>query len=98
MFARLFLSADPQVRAGLGAQVAANGLADEHAMIKAAGIPVCVAHGREDELLSWAYLNEHSALFWNGRVHVFDATGHSPQLQRPEAFNALMLDFIRATR
>ncbi len=96
MFARLFLAADPQVRAGIGAQVAADGLADEQAMIRRSGIPVCIAHGALDPLLPQEYLERLAPLFWRERVHVFHDAGHSPQLQCPTVFNALLLEFIRS--
>jgi pimeloyl-ACP methyl ester carboxylesterase len=30
----------------------------------------------------------------NARLHIFDPCGHLPQLERPDGFNTLLLDFL----
>lgn len=95
--ARAISATDPRVRADLGAELASGSMADEQAMISASGIPVCVVHGAEDPFLSIPYFEALAAkYFWRGRVHMIAGAGHCPQRQRPEAFNAVLNEFVTA--
>lgn len=92
--ARMILSADPRVRSDIGAEILSGTMADEHALLKDSGIPVCLVHGQDEATISLDYLNEISGMFWQEGVHVLKACGHSPQIQKPMVFNALLRQFI----
>ncbi len=90
----MILSTDPRVRGDMGREIVGGELADEQALIRDCGIPVRMVHGADDPSLSLAYLEGLAGLFWQERVHVISGAGHSAQLQRPETFNASLLEFI----
>ena len=92
---RMVLNTDRRVRADLGQQMATGQFDDEQAMLHNATVPACVVHGAQDPLIATAYLEGLApTYFWQGRVHLIPDAGHTPQLQRPDAFARLMPDFV----
>ena len=57
------------------------------------GIPVLVVWGSSDRILPAAHLNAAAARLPHARTHLFDDTGHMPQIERAEAFSRLVTDF-----
>src|SRR5579884_322745 len=57
-------------------------------------VPTLIAWGADDRLVPVRDADEFERLIPNSRKVVFDDTGHMPQLERPEAFNELLRDFI----
>jgi pimeloyl-ACP methyl ester carboxylesterase len=59
------------------------------------GIPVLVAWCSKDRILPAAHLNAAAARLPNARTHLFEDTGHMPQIERAEAFSRLVTEFWR---
>jgi pimeloyl-ACP methyl ester carboxylesterase len=59
------------------------------------GIPVLVVWGSSDRVLPAAHLSNAAARLPQARTHLFDDTGHMPQIERAEAFSGLVTDFWR---
>lgn len=57
-------------------------------------LPMLITWGRHDRILSVAHLEEARRRFPHARVHVFEASGHFPQIEEAEAFDRLVLDFL----
>jgi pimeloyl-ACP methyl ester carboxylesterase len=58
-------------------------------------VPVLVVEGAGDKLLPSGWAAEIAAQIPDGRSAVVDAAGHCPQIERPAALNALLLDFLK---
>ncbi|RDI19299.1 pimeloyl-ACP methyl ester carboxylesterase [Lentzea flaviverrucosa] len=89
------LATDGAARAGLGVSAGAGRFADELAIVAALRQPMAVLHGVEEQLVSLDYLRrlDFPAL-WRGEVQVIPDAGHTPHLEAPEAFAALLADFM----
>lgn len=94
--ADMIMNADPRVRSDLGRELMSGLWDDEHVLIRQSNVPVCMAQGRDEPSIALEYLNSIAWLFWEERVRLLEGCGHSPQLQRPELFNALLREFIAA--
>lgn len=57
-------------------------------------VPTLVVEGGADKLLPPGWAAELAARIPNARSAVVDGAGHCPQLERPEAVNTLLLDFL----
>jgi pimeloyl-ACP methyl ester carboxylesterase len=64
------------------------------ARLSGLNVPTLVAWGQQDKILPVAHLERARRLLPRARTHVFDPCGHFPQLEVPEAFNALLLEFL----
>ena len=56
--------------------------------------PVLVIWGRQDRVIPAAHADVAAKGLPNVRVQLFDNCGHLPMLEHPDAFNALLLDFL----
>lgn len=91
------LNTDPRVRQGIGNQLAAGDIKDEHAMIHASRIPVSMVHGTDDPFIPCSYLEALApALFAGGKVRYIRDAGHCAQIQEPSTFNSLLAEFERS--
>ena len=59
------------------------------------GIPVLVVWGSRDRIIPAAHLNAAAARLPHARTHLFEDTGHMPQIERADAFSRLVTDFWR---
>ena len=88
---------DPAFRTVLASEIGAGNLADELAVLRHTAVPVALAHGADDALVSEAYLHQVAVPSrWGAPVHVFGEAGHMPMLETPAAFAALLAGFGRA--
>lgn len=55
--------------------------------------PTLIIHGRHDALVPLADIERGAARMPNAQLEILE-TGHWPMLESPEAFNALVLDFL----
>lgn len=69
-------------------------LVDYSPRLKQLTMPVLVVWGREDRVLPVSDISKAKALP-HGRVHVFEACGHMPQLEKALEFNALVTQFLK---
>ena len=57
-------------------------------------MPVLVIWGQQDRLLSVDHAQVAANRIPNVRLHIFDQCGHCPAEEHPNAFNALVLEFL----
>jgi pimeloyl-ACP methyl ester carboxylesterase len=60
-------------------------------------MPVLLVWGRHDHLFPASHAEAAAALVPNARVEIFEDSGHTPQMEEPDRFNRLVLDFLSAT-
>jgi len=58
--------------------------------------PTLIVWGEQDRILPVAHAHVAEKKIPNARLHIFDACGHLPQLERPDEFNAVVLEFLRS--
>ena len=61
-------------------------------------VPTLVVEGGGDKLLPPGWAAEIAGQIADGRSAVIDDAGHCPQIEQPEAVNALLLDFFEGSR
>jgi pimeloyl-ACP methyl ester carboxylesterase len=57
--------------------------------------PVLLVWGEEDSITPVTNWEQHLHLFKNGRLVKIAGAGHSPQVERPQKFAEIVLDFLR---
>lgn len=57
-------------------------------------MPVLLIWGRHDHLFPPSHAQAAAALMANARVEIFEDAGHTPQMEEPDRFNRLVLDFL----
>ncbi len=60
-------------------------------------VPTQLIWGRNDCITPPDVAHEFRQRLPQARLHIIDRCGHAPMIERPEAFNRLMLGFLRAT-
>jgi pimeloyl-ACP methyl ester carboxylesterase len=89
------LRTDGDARAGLFASVLEGRFADEVAIVAALPQPLAILHGEAEQLVNLAYLQKLTVpTLWRGSVQVIPAVGHALHQEVPEAFTALLEEFI----
>jgi len=58
--------------------------------------PVMVLWGREDRILPVELAHKLASVLPNARLEIVENCGHWVQIERPEVFNRLVLDFFRS--
>lgn len=67
---------------------------DLRARLPSIQAPTLVVHGRHDWIVPWRCGEEIAGLIPNARFEIFEHSGHSPQLEEPERFLALVRSFL----
>ena len=57
-------------------------------------IPVLLIWGENDRVLPARHLDAAREVFPAARSHLFAATGHMPQIERPAEFGEVVIDFL----
>jgi pimeloyl-ACP methyl ester carboxylesterase len=65
-------------------------------------ITLGVALGERDMFINPDYLkalkdNGYLKTLWRNKIHIIKDSGHASQLEQPEDFNALIINFIETT-
>ncbi len=58
--------------------------------------PTLLIWGREDMIVPVGDADEYERLIPHSRKVIFDETGHVPMLERPQAFNDCLMEFVRS--
>jgi pimeloyl-ACP methyl ester carboxylesterase len=87
-------SVDPQARPCLGASLTPEHFVDEVDALRRLSPPAALLHGEHDAMVNLDYLRALDAPLWRGGVQVLEGAGHSPQWERPEAFNRLLRAYL----
>jgi pimeloyl-ACP methyl ester carboxylesterase len=69
---------------------------DSRPLLPDISVPVLVAGGTEDALTPPTEMRDWAHRIPNAQVEFIDGAGHVPNLERPDAFNALLLDLLAA--
>ena len=89
------LRTDGAARAGLIASIGEGRFADELAIVSALQVPLAVLQGEGEQLINLDYLRQLKIpTLWRGAVQIIPGAGHAPQQETPEAFAALLDQFI----
>jgi len=89
------LRTDGAARSSLIASIAAGRFTDELAIIAALWQPLPILQGEGEQLVSLDYLHQLKVpTLWRGAVQIIPGAGHAPQQETPEAFAALLEQFI----
>jgi pimeloyl-ACP methyl ester carboxylesterase len=59
-------------------------------------VPTLIVWGANDRLLPVSHAHSGRALVPDSRLHVFPDCGHAPNLEYPDEFNRLVVDFLAA--
>jgi pimeloyl-ACP methyl ester carboxylesterase len=70
-------------------------VADFSARLKKIKTPILVIWGRQDRILPVSEGEAAVERMGDVRLHVMDKAGHLPQIDKPEEFNATVLDFLK---
>jgi pimeloyl-ACP methyl ester carboxylesterase len=76
------------------AQEAMRDRLDLTGVVASFGGPLIVCVGDRDELVTVEEARQLAATALNGRLEVFEGAGHFVNLDQPERFNAVLLDFV----
>lgn len=71
-------------------------LAALHARLESLSAPVLVIWGKNDRMLPFKDTRVAQRVLRRARIEWLDHCGHCPQLERPDDFNALVLEFLNA--
>jgi pimeloyl-ACP methyl ester carboxylesterase len=92
-----------QVRPGLQAPGFSDALAaiwgyDTRARLPEIEIPTMIVWGLNDQIVPVEGALGYHRLIPHSRLEIFERTGHLPQLERPQRFNALLEEFVHSSR
>ncbi len=89
------LRTDGDARANLLASVGEGRFTDEIAIVAALQRPLAILQGEGEQLVSLDYINKLTIpSLWRGAVQLIPDAGHAPHQEAPEAFTALLTQFI----
>jgi 4,5:9,10-diseco-3-hydroxy-5,9,17-trioxoandrosta-1(10),2-diene-4-oate hydrolase len=63
--------------------------------LKELAMPTLLIWGRHDHIFPAVHAEAALEQLANGRVEIFEDSGHTPQMEEPDRFNRLVLDFLR---
>jgi pimeloyl-ACP methyl ester carboxylesterase len=72
-------------------------LADLHRQVAGIDVPTLIIWGRQDPVVPVAHAYAARDLIPHSEVRIIERCGHIPQVERPEEFNKLVLDFLAST-
>lgn len=86
---------DGRARATMAASIAPDGYQDEVEIVKQLKRPLAIFHGEKEQLVNEAYISAlEMPTLWRGAVQIIVGSGHTPQVEKPETFNALLGSFV----
>jgi pimeloyl-ACP methyl ester carboxylesterase len=87
---------DQMMRPSLGASVTPENIRNEAEIISNIKKPVAVIHGKNDQLLKHTYFERlNIPELWREKAQLVEGAGHCPQVENPQNFNQLLLDFLK---
>jgi pimeloyl-ACP methyl ester carboxylesterase len=87
---------DPAFRGNLGENIVAGNFPNEHETARSLHCPLAMVHGMKDLLVNLDYMQKLDLpTLWNSEINLIPEAGHFPSQESPEAFNQLLIDFIR---
>lgn len=87
---------DPKARRTLFRSLIQGRGVNQKAAAEQSPVPLAIINGAREPFARLDYLESLDyRRLWDGCCHIIDDCGHAPFLERPEAFNPLMLRYIR---
>lgn len=68
---------------------------DSTPLLEGIDVPVLLVAGAEDEITPPRELESMAAALPDARLRIIEGAGHVPPMERPDAFNAALADFLR---
>src|SRR5919201_358594 len=82
------------LRSIAGMRTLRNNIVVQH-RLKELRMPTLLIWGRHDHIFPAAHAQAAARDLPDGRVEIFDDSGHTPQMEEPERFNRVVLDFLK---
>lgn len=68
---------------------------DERKAAETLGVPIAIAHGKYDRLVSLDHITSLSIpTLWRGGVQIIEDAAHAPHMEQPEQFNSILGEFL----
>ena len=94
-YARSIRATDPAARGVMGAALKRDPFANEQETLESIGCPSAVVLGELERIVNVEYvLGLGLSHLWHGSVQRVPGAGHNPQYDNPEAFNAVLTEFL----
>lgn len=61
-------------------------------------VPTLIIWGAQDPIIPVAHAHIAHQMIRNSQLHIFDRCGHLPQIEKPEEFNQVVLNFLESSR
>ena len=77
--------------------IGVSGVRSQYVMterLKELAMPTMLFWGADDEIIPVQHAHQAAQLIPEAALHVFEKCGHWPQMEHPEEFNRLMLEFL----
>ena len=85
---------DGRARATMAASIAPDGYTDEVEIVRNLKRPLAILHGEREQLVNESYISAlEMPTLWRGALQIIRGSGHTPQVEAPEQFNALLSAF-----
>jgi len=94
-YARSIAATDPAARGVMGVALKRDTFANEQATLESIRCPAAVLLGELERIVNIEYVQGlRLSHLWRGSVQFVPGAGHNPQYDNPEAFNALLTEFL----
>lgn len=91
----MILQSDPEFREFLPVSLANQMVSDEYNLLTKSGLPVAILQGEHDQFINYDYYEKlEIPKLWRHEAIVIKNATHTPQLESPEEFNQILLQFI----
>lgn len=86
---------DPKIRRIMGESTGRGEFIHELEVLNKSGIPIAILHGEKDSMINPKYFSSIEVNnFWRNTTQIIEGSGHCPQLEKPEDFNKILIDFL----
>lgn len=86
---------DPKMRIVMGESTGRGEFIPELEVLNNSGIPIAVLHGEKDSMINPAYFTSIKLKnFWRNSAQLIKDSGHCPQIEKPDVFNKILIDFL----
>jgi pimeloyl-ACP methyl ester carboxylesterase len=91
---KMITQSDPAFREQFPISFMQGKVSDEYLVLTSSGLPFAILHGAQDELVNYNYYQALDlARIWRGKPIIFENSAHSIQIEKPEIFNDLLIQF-----
>ncbi|MBS0604167.1 MAG: alpha/beta hydrolase [Verrucomicrobia bacterium] len=92
------LKTDGQCRVFLSQSIWKNSIVNQKTIVETNATPLCIIQGRNDKInLSYLTQEINYKNLFNEQVYIIEEAGHAAFWEKPEAFNAILDEFLTST-